>query len=82
MSTEDFNRNDSGQGLVKSYIENRKIDDPAYTILIVLYAVLIVVGALGNILVVSICCSKYLREPNTYINVSIVKMSDEILYVV
>lgn len=38
--------------LVESYIQNRAIDEPAYSILIVMYSVLIVVGALGNTLVV------------------------------
>lgn len=39
--------------LVYRYISNRAIDEPAYTALIVAYSVLIVVGALGNTLVVS-----------------------------
>lgn len=39
--------------LIQRYIENRAVDEPAYSILIVMYVTLIVVGALGNILVVS-----------------------------
>lgn len=39
--------------LVERYIYNRAVDEPAYTILIVMYSLLIVIGALGNTLVVS-----------------------------
>lgn len=39
--------------LVDRYIQNRAIDEPAYSLLIIMYGVLIVVGALGNALVVS-----------------------------
>lgn len=41
--------------LFDRYIYNRAVDEPAYTILIVVYSILIVVGALGNTLVV---CTK------------------------
>ncbi|XP_038105066.1 neuropeptide F receptor isoform X2 [Culex quinquefasciatus] len=40
------------QGLIEQYSNNRKIDDPAYHILIVLYSTLIIFGATGNCLVV------------------------------
>lgn len=40
--------------LLEKYVQNRAIDEPAYTTLIVMYGILIVVGALGNTLVVSI----------------------------
>lgn len=39
--------------LVDRYIYNRAVDEPAYTILIIMYSILIAVGALGNTLVVS-----------------------------
>lgn len=39
--------------LYMRYKENRAVDEPAYSILIVMYVILITVGALGNILVVS-----------------------------
>lgn len=39
--------------LMERYITNKKIDEPAYTTLIVMYCILIAFGALGNILVVS-----------------------------
>ncbi|XP_055587679.1 neuropeptide F receptor isoform X2 [Uranotaenia lowii] len=40
------------QGLIEQYSTNRKVDDPAYHILIVMYGILIVFGATGNSLVV------------------------------
>ncbi|XP_058813147.1 neuropeptide F receptor isoform X2 [Topomyia yanbarensis] len=40
------------QGLIEQYSNNRKVDDPAYHILIVMYSILIVFGATGNSLVV------------------------------
>lgn len=39
--------------LIDRYLENRAIDEPAYTTLIIMYSVLIILGALGNTLVVS-----------------------------
>lgn len=39
--------------ILDRYIHNRAIDEPAYTTLIFMYLVLIIVGALGNTLVVS-----------------------------
>lgn len=39
--------------ILDRYIYNRAIDEPAYTSLIFMYCVLIIVGALGNTLVVS-----------------------------
>lgn len=39
--------------LMERYLTNKKIDEPAYTTLIVMYCILIAFGALGNILVVS-----------------------------
>lgn len=39
--------------LLERYIHNRAVDEPAYTILIITYSLLIVIGALGNTLVVS-----------------------------
>lgn len=38
--------------LMEKYLANKSIDEPAYTTLIVIYCMLIVMGALGNILVV------------------------------
>lgn len=38
--------------LLDSYQRNRSIENPAYTILIILYSCLIVLGTMGNILVV------------------------------
>jgi neuropeptide F receptor len=38
--------------LIESFSKNRKIEDPAYHILICLYSILIIVGATGNSLVV------------------------------
>ncbi|XP_052863710.1 neuropeptide F receptor [Anopheles cruzii] len=40
------------QGLIEQYSNNRKVDDPWYHILIVMYGTLIVFGATGNSLVV------------------------------
>ncbi|XP_062561343.1 neuropeptide F receptor [Armigeres subalbatus] len=40
------------QGLIEEYSNNRKVGDPAYHILIVLYSILIIFGATGNSLVV------------------------------
>lgn len=40
--------------LVTQYMQNRKVDEPAFQILIAMYSLLIVVGAAGNTLVVSI----------------------------
>ncbi|XP_055616023.1 neuropeptide F receptor isoform X1 [Toxorhynchites rutilus septentrionalis] len=40
------------QGLIEQYSSNRKVDDPAYHILIVMYSILIIFGATGNSLVV------------------------------
>lgn len=39
--------------ILDRYIYNRAIDEPAYTSLIFMYCALIIVGALGNTLVVS-----------------------------
>lgn len=39
--------------LMDRYLMNRAIDEPAYSTLIVMYSLLIVLGALGNTLVVS-----------------------------
>lgn len=39
--------------LMERYLTNKKIDEPAYTTLIVMYCILIAFGALGNMLVVS-----------------------------
>lgn len=39
--------------LLDRYIQNRAIDEPAYSLLILMYGILIIVGALGNTLVVS-----------------------------
>lgn len=38
--------------LIDQYYRNRNIEDPAYHVLIILYGVLIIVGAVGNCLVV------------------------------
>lgn len=40
--------------LLDRYVQNRAIDEPAYSLLIIMYGILIVVGALGNTLVVSL----------------------------
>ncbi|XP_062703014.1 neuropeptide F receptor [Aedes albopictus] len=40
------------QGLIEEYSNNRKVGEPAYHILIVLYSILIIFGATGNSLVV------------------------------
>ncbi|XP_065088799.1 neuropeptide F receptor [Ochlerotatus camptorhynchus] len=40
------------QGLIEQFSNNRKVDDPAYHILIFLYSILIIFGATGNSLVV------------------------------
>lgn len=40
--------------LIEQYMLNRKVDDPAFHILIFMYSVLILVGAVGNTLVVSV----------------------------
>lgn len=39
--------------LINQYMHNRKVDDPAFHILIFMYSLLILVGAAGNTLVVS-----------------------------
>lgn len=39
--------------LYDRYLMNKAIDEPAYTILIIMYCLLILMGALGNTLVVS-----------------------------
>lgn len=39
--------------LIEEYMTNRKVDEPAYQILIAMYSLLILVGAAGNTLVVS-----------------------------
>lgn len=39
--------------LLNRYVQNRAINEPAFSSLIVAYSILIVVGALGNTLVVS-----------------------------
>lgn len=39
--------------LVDRYLKNKRIDEPACTILIHMYVILIILGALGNALVVS-----------------------------
>jgi neuropeptide F receptor len=48
------------RNLIESFSKNRKIDDPAYHILICLYSILIIVGATGNSLVVMAVA----RKPN------------------
>ncbi|CAG9860701.1 unnamed protein product [Phyllotreta striolata] len=55
--------------LLDRYLKNRDIDEPAYTILIVLYCILIIVGALGNTLVIaSVLRKAAMRTPrNMYI---------------
>lgn len=40
--------------ILDRYIYNRAIDEPAYTTLIFMYCILIIVGALGNTLLVSL----------------------------
>jgi neuropeptide Y receptor len=40
------------QDLIDQYLTNRNIEDPAYHILIIMYSILILVGATGNSLVV------------------------------
>ncbi|XP_055523454.1 neuropeptide F receptor [Wyeomyia smithii] len=40
------------QGLIEQFTHNRKVDEPAFHILIVMYSILIVFGATGNSLVV------------------------------
>lgn len=40
--------------LYDRYLMNKAIDEPAYTILIIMYCLLILMGALGNTLVVSL----------------------------
>lgn len=39
--------------LYDRYLMNKAIDEPAYTILIIMYCLLIIMGTLGNTLVVS-----------------------------
>lgn len=39
--------------MMEQYMFNRKVDEPAFYILIVMYSILILVGAIGNTLVVS-----------------------------
>lgn len=39
--------------LYDRYLLNKAIDEPAYTILIMMYSFLIILGTLGNLLVVS-----------------------------
>lgn len=52
--SENMNRTISKFGdLLERYLRNRGVDQPAYGILIALYTVIIVVGAMGNALVVS-----------------------------
>ncbi|CAG9860659.1 unnamed protein product [Phyllotreta striolata] len=55
--------------LLDRYLKNQDIDEPAYTILIVLYCILIVVGAVGNTLVIaSVLRKAAMRTPrNMYI---------------
>lgn len=55
MSYEEVIRrsNEVDPTILDRYIYNRAIDEPAYTILILTYCILILVGALGNTLVVS-----------------------------
>lgn len=51
-------------GLLEQYVQNRSIDQPAYTVLIVLYCILIVVGASGNMLVIiSVVRKPAMRTP-------------------
>ncbi|KAK5644811.1 hypothetical protein RI129_006111 [Pyrocoelia pectoralis] len=50
--------------LVDRYIYNRAVDEPAYTILIIMYSILISVGALGNALVIlSVVRKPAMRTP-------------------
>ncbi|XP_044754601.1 neuropeptide F receptor [Coccinella septempunctata] len=50
--------------LLEKYVRNRAIDEPAYTTLIVMYGILIVVGALGNTLVIiSVVRKAAMRTP-------------------
>lgn len=46
--------NEVDPNILDRYIHNRAIDEPAYTTLIFMYCALIIVGALGNTLVVSV----------------------------
>ncbi|KAL3268012.1 hypothetical protein HHI36_007145, partial [Cryptolaemus montrouzieri] len=56
-----FNESNS---LLEKYVQNRAIDEPAYTILIVMYSVLIIMGALGNTLVIiSVVRKPAMRTP-------------------
>lgn len=66
ISTEEILKksNSIDPSLFDRYLKNQKIDEPAYTILITMYVVLIILGALGNTLVVRIyffffCNKKY-----------------------
>ncbi|XP_074031303.1 neuropeptide F receptor [Leptinotarsa decemlineata] len=50
--------------LMERYLTNKKIDEPAYTTLIILYCFLIVLGALGNTLVIfSVVRKPAMRTP-------------------
>lgn len=45
--------NEVDPDLISSYMHNRAVNEPAYSILIFLYSLLILTGASGNSLVVS-----------------------------
>lgn len=47
-----YNYSDGDPKLMERYIKNKGIDEPAYSTLIALYCSLILMGALGNTLVV------------------------------
>lgn len=51
--------------MMEQYMFNRKVDEPAYHILIVMYSILILVGAIGNTLVVSYFYLLLTIYPNT-----------------
>ena len=55
------------QDLIDQYSRNRNIEDPAYHILIILYGVLIIVGAVGNSLVVIAVARKSSMRTGTII---------------
>lgn len=45
--------NEVNPDLIASYMNNRAVNDPAYSLLIFMYSLLILTGASGNSLVVS-----------------------------
>lgn len=45
-------QNSQQQSIIKEFLENRKINEPFYSMLIALYSFLIIFGSTGNILVV------------------------------